>query len=80
MEVIRVTPYRSSPEVNKDDDMVRVVVDMTKHEYRVFKKRIKWEEFDCLAEKVVDRMADQLGDNIEEWASKLADSLSKEKD
>ena len=44
MKIIQKLSYRSKPLVNQDDDMVRLVIDMTKREYRDFDKRLKWDE------------------------------------
>jgi hypothetical protein len=40
MKIGKEQPYRSTPLVNKDNDMVRVTLDMTKHEWREIKKII----------------------------------------
>lgn len=39
-KIISETLFRSRSKVNTTDDMVRVVLDMTRNEWRSFKKRI----------------------------------------
>lgn len=41
MNLVKQETYRSQPEVNKPDDMIRVVIDMPLWEWRKVKKALK---------------------------------------
>jgi hypothetical protein len=41
MKIIKEDPYRSNPLVNMSYDMVRVVMDCTRHEWREIKKKLE---------------------------------------
>ena len=40
MKVFKEETYRSEPRVNMTDDMVRITINLTRHEYRAIKQQL----------------------------------------